>query len=151
MSEELRNKFTETARQWIGVPYRHRGTTRSGCDCTGLVIGIATEHGFLINYKLRQYGRQWNLHAGAGDQMIEELGRFCDHIDNKEAGPGDIAVMRFGRCPAHCGIIIDDTGLIIHSLKSNKKVTCGMLRNSRWQKRWVMTFRINETKLNQYV
>lgn len=146
-NSELREKLASIAMKWIGVPYEHRGTTRKGCDCTGILIGIAGEMGFLEGYELRQYPVQWNLHSGAGNQVIEEIERFAERIENAEAGPGDIAVMRFGRCPAHCGIIVDDNGLMVHSLKTNGRVTYGMLRNSMWSKRWCATYRINEEKL----
>lgn len=149
---DFRICFAETARQWADdrVPYKHRGTDRNGCDCTGLLIGIARELGYLNSYKLRQYGTQWNLHAGAGNQAVEEIEKFADLIDNK-AAIGDIAVMRFGKCPAHCGIIVDCKGLMVHSLKTNDKVTYGMLRNSPWSKRWIATYRTNITKIENYV
>ena len=33
-----RNKFIETAKQFLGVPYVYGGTSRSGIDCSGLVF-----------------------------------------------------------------------------------------------------------------
>jgi len=149
---DFRTSYAETARQWADqkVPYEHRGTSRRGCDCTGLLIGIAREMGYLNGYRLRNYSPQWNLHSGAGNQVVEEIAKFADRIDFKDASIGDIAVMRFGKCPAHCGIIVDDKGLMVHSLKTNNKVTYGILRNSCWVKRWMATYRINLVKAGKY-
>lgn len=148
----FRTCFAETARTWVDrqVPYEHRGTSCNGCDCTGLLIGVARELGHLGGYELRQYGPQWNLHAGAGNQAVEEIEKFADVIDSKDATIGDIAVMRFGKCPAHCGIIVDNNGMMVHSLKTNLKVTYGMLRNSVWSKRWISTYRTNLKKIGKY-
>jgi len=150
--ETANEQFAHLARQWAdaGVPYQHRGTSRNGCDCTGLLIGIAGEMGYLANYKLRQYGPQWNLHAGAGNQVLEEIEKFADPIDIKEAGIGDIAVMKFGRCPAHCGIIVDGKGLMVHALKTNLRVRYGLLKNSQWSKRFCAAYRINIEKARVY-
>ncbi len=129
------------------VPYRHRGMTRRGCDCTGLPIAICRELGFLREFVLRQYSSDWNLHAGAGNQVVEELGKFGVEIPNRQAAVGDIAVMLFGKCPAHCGIIISPDLIFVHSLKTNKCCKKSVLKNSVWSSRWVKTFRLIEEKL----
>jgi cell wall-associated NlpC family hydrolase len=133
----------------LKVPYQHRGTSRNGCDCTGMLIAIARELGYLKRYVLRKYPPDWNLHAGAGNQVIEELSKVADELSKSKASIGDIAVMAFGKCPAHCGIIVDDQLTMVHSLSTNKCCTYGLLKNSLWQSRWLTTFRLNQEKLKQ--
>jgi cell wall-associated NlpC family hydrolase len=144
----LAESFAQVARQWAAdkVPYRHRGTTRTGCDCTGLLIGVAQELGFLAGYVLRDYPPDWNLHSGAGLHVIEELERFGDPISKSEAGPGDVAVMYFGRCPAHCGIIVAPH-LMVHCWRDGLYCRYGMLRNSPWSRRWSASYRFDGEKL----
>lgn len=147
---DLKIAFAERARQWLGVPYQHRGTTRQGCDCTGLLIGIAQELGYLEGYVLRQYPIDWNLHAGAGNQVLDELSRFGQIIPNAQAGLADIAVIYFGRCPAHCGLIVDaEKLLMVHCYRRAAKVGYGILRNSMWSRRWIHTVRLNESELQR--
>jgi len=150
--DELNEIFAAKAIEWAKqkVPYQHRGTTRGGCDCTGLLIGIARELGFLKTYKLRKYPPDWNLHAGAGNQVIDGLSKIGVEIPNSQAKIGDVAVMVFGRCPAHCGMIINNKLMIVHSLSTNRCCTFGMLKNSMWEKRWLTTFRLQEEKLKAY-
>lgn len=142
---EIARKAIEYAE--IGVPYQHRGMTRNGCDCTGLIIAICRELGFLKEFVLRPYKEDWNCHAGAGYQIIEELEKVGERVPNRESGIGDIPVMWFDKYPCHCGIIVKPGPVIVHSLKSNKHCKKSVLRNSNWSKRWLMTYRLIEKKL----
>ena len=145
MNDDFRLKFAELAAGYVEqqVPYRHRGISRRGCDCTGLIISIVKEMGYLADYKLRQYSTQWNLHKkSAGSFIIEELEKYCVPIPRHQAGIGDIVVMWFGKCPSHCGIIIDKELLFVLMSKANKVAKKSILKNSIWYSRWVATYRI---------
>lgn len=130
------------------VPFEHRGTSRNGCDCTGLLIGICRELGYLKDYELRDYPYDWNLHAGASNYVIDELTKYAVEVPRSEAAVGDIAVMRIGKCPAHCGIIVAPGPVIVHSLVTSKYCRKSVLRNSQWSERWIKTFRFCEAKLS---
>jgi len=131
----------------IRVPYQHRGMSRNGCDCTGLIIGICRELGYLKKFVLRQYREDWNLHAGAGNQVIEELRKVGTEIAKNEATIGDIPVMLFGKCPAHCGIIVARGPVMVHSLKSERWCKKSILKKSMWSAQWLTTFRLIEEKM----
>lgn len=140
-AQDIQAAFARLACEWAeaSVTYRHRGTTRNGCDCTGLLIGIARELGYLKKYKLRRYAIDWNLHAGAGDYITTELIKFGSAIPNGRAAPGDIAVMTFGKCRAHVGVIVREDLLMVHSLKTNGRCKYDILKNSMWSRRWIET------------
>jgi cell wall-associated NlpC family hydrolase len=145
---DLGSNIAALAREWAAerVPYLHRGTTRSGCDCTGLILGIAREMGFLLDYKLREYPPDWNLHGGAGNQVIDELKKFADAVAPHEVVAGDIVLMRFGKCPAHCGIIVEPH-IMVHNWRSGRYCRFAMLQNSMWSRRWISTYRFNVKRL----
>lgn len=150
-NDELRKSFAEIAREWVGVRYRHRGITKNGCDCTGMLIGIAKSLGYLAKYKLRMYQRDWNLHSAASDFVIEELEKFGDEIPNSEMQNGDVVVFRLGKCPAHVGIMVDIAKrLFVHSFFAAKEAKYAILRNSGWSKRWIKTYRLNDEKMALY-
>ena len=130
------------------VSYEHRGTTRNGCDCTGLIIGICREMGYLKKFVLREYCKQWNLHKGAGNYVIEELSKIARKVPNNQAIIGDIAVMWFAKCPAHCGIIVKPGPVMVHSLLTNKCCKKSLLKNSQWSRRWLATYRLIEERLS---
>jgi len=146
--DQLRAEFARLACEYaaLKVPYQHRGTDRHGCDCTGLLIGIAREIGFLRNYRLRNYCLDWNLHAGAGDYILTELTHFADPLAQYLAEPGDIPIMSFGRCAAHAGILVKPL-MMVHSWRSGCYCRYAKLTKSMWAKRWNMTFRWNLEKL----
>lgn len=147
MSQKLRKRFSNTAKVWkeLGVKYQHRGTTRRGCDCTGLVIGILQELGYLKDYELRIYPPDWNLHALADDYIMEELEKVAYKITKPEIG--DLVLFHFGKCIAHVGIVIEND-LFIHCNRTAKKCTVSKLNNSPWTKRIIYFYRLNEERLN---
>lgn len=146
----ITDTFAEMAEEWLAakVPYRHRGYLRMGCDCTGLIIGCLREMGYLKQYILRKYPRDWNLHAGAGDYIQEEISRVADKVPNIAPQRGDIVLMRFGNCVAHAGIMLDFP-VFVHALKSNGQVSAGVMNKSPWCARWVSTWRLSTEKLHE--
>lgn len=150
---DLQKRFTNKALEWVGlkVPYLHRGVTKLGCDCTGLIIGIARDLGFLGKYELRMYPIDWNIHSGAGNYIIEELIKVADEIPKSSAVEGDILVFRFAKCLAHVGILVNRrNGKFIHSYVDSKKCCFGILNNSSIGKRWVKSFRLNTDKMRRF-
>ena len=147
MCQELRTHLCKTVKLWksLKVQYEHRGTTRNGCDCTGLIIGALREMDYLRDYKLRNYPLDWNLHAKADDYITEEVERFADKVE--EPYMGDLVLFYFGKCIAHVGVIIEN-GLFIHCHQAARKCTASSLWNSQWTKRISGFYRLNEDKLN---
>jgi len=154
MSQELKKRLCNVVKLWkdLNVQYEHRGTTRNGCDCTGLIIGALRELGYLKDYKLRSYPLDWNLHAKADNYIIEEVSKFADEITEPDIG--DLVLFRFGRCVAHIGVIIEN-GLFVHCYLTSKKCTVSSLYNSQWTKRIYkdvngkpIFYRLNKDKLN---
>jgi cell wall-associated NlpC family hydrolase len=140
-------RFAQQAVQWLGVPYQHRGATQGGCDCTGLLIGVAQEMGYLENYELRKYPIDWNLHGMADNYIAEELGQFAVPVANSEIAAGDVLIMHFGRCLAHCGILVNrEKMLMVHCWRPSRKVVYGIAGQS-WK--WRQTYRLDESKLKQ--
>lgn len=104
-----------TARELVGVPYRHQGRSARGIDCVGLLLLIAERTGLLaLGEQPQNYGR---LPTQA---LIERLRTRCDPLHEPEAGaiiairwPGD-------RTPSHVAICTG--GTIIHAYMSAGRV-----------------------------
>lgn len=146
MSQELRTQFYRTVKVWkdLEVPYEHRGITQRGCDCTGLVIGVLRELGFLMNYQLRKYPKDWNLHARADDYITQELEKVAYEIHIPQ--PGDLVTFYFGKCVAHVGVVIE-RGLFVHCNRTSQKCIISALQNSQWTPRIHGFYRIDWSKL----
>ena len=130
------NLIVETARSWLGTPFKHQGRVKGlGVDCVGLIIGIAHEIGY-SNYDFTNYGRQ--PHGGT---LVKIMGDHLDLIPIEDAVEGDIYVMRWENEPQHMGIKTDKG--IIHSYESiGKCVEHGL--DSKWHKRIVAAYRYRD-------
>lgn len=106
------------ARSYLGVKWRHRGRTRFGIDCIGLLVAAVEAGGVPMNDR-RDYGREpWR--DGLEGAIAERLG---DPVADQWL-PGDVALMRWENRPeaGHVGIIgSDQYGLTLihcHSMSS---------------------------------
>jgi cell wall-associated NlpC family hydrolase len=143
----IAERLAAKAEEWEAarVPYVHRGMRRTGCDCTGLIIGCLQELGFLRDYKLRRYPRDWNMHAAAGDFIRQEIGVIADPVVGAPQR-GDIILFRFGKCVAHAGILVKP-GVFCHCTGGERRVRRGLLRTAKWVKRMTAIYRLSESKL----
>lgn len=106
------------ARSYLGCKWRHRGRTRYGIDCIGLIVA-AVEAGGVPMRDRRDYGREpWS--DGLEGAMVERFGQPVAG----EWLPGDVAMLRWEdrREAGHVGIIgSDPNGLTLihcHSMSS---------------------------------
>jgi cell wall-associated NlpC family hydrolase len=114
MNEQAKRKrVMETARTYLGVPFKHQGRTRSGVDCVGLIVCVAHDLG-LSKADFTAYPR-----VPDGRTFQAELRK---HLDQKfgDPEPGDIVVLALGPYPCHVGIITDHG--IIHALERCNRV-----------------------------
>ncbi len=147
----LNTQIVKEAETWKGVDYRHRGFTKTGCDCTGLLIGILQSLGYIRDYQTRIYSFDWNLHANADNRIEEELSKVADEIPKGQKQPGDIVLFLFElqRFVAHIGIYIGKN-LFIHCWERSKKCQVSPLVNGNiWVRRLVKVYRFNADKLEK--
>ncbi|MDJ0579101.1 NlpC/P60 family protein [Crocosphaera sp.] len=109
----LVNKFLKEADEWVGTP-RMDGQCKKqvGCDCVGLLIGVAKEIGYLPgDYKEPNY-----YQTARGDSLVKILEKHLKLTDRTKDSfiVGDIVVIEYGNQLTHVGIIYSEN-LIIHS------------------------------------
>lgn len=92
----------DTARGFLGCPWRHRGRKPWAIDCIGLVVLSVLPAGVVMRDRT-DYGREpWK--DGLRREMVEHFGAPVPDWQ-----PGDIAVMRWenNNEPGHVGILTD--------------------------------------------
>lgn len=124
------------ARSYLGCKWRHRGRTRYGIDCIGLVVASTAAGGVIMRDRV-DYGREpWN--DGLEREMLEHFGEPVH-----DWRPGDIAMMRWeDRSEAgHVGIIADNSyGLsLIHSHSMSSVIEHDI--DEHWRKLILEVFR----------
>ncbi len=148
MSQKLKTRLCNTAKTWIGVPYEHRGTTRNGCDCSGLLIGVMRELGYLKDFVYPSYPRDWCLHSFVRkhNYITKYIRKYANQVAISGKQLGDILLFRYAKVICHTGIYVGKD-LFIHSYLF-RPVSYGTLKNSPYSNRLMEVWRIDEGKLN---
>ena len=109
-----REEIVETARDWIGTPYRHQASRKGvGADCLGLVRGVWREHVGDEPEILPPYTPDW-AEALQEETLLDAGRRHLTEISIGSATLGDVYLFRMGLGhPAkHCAIISGEDRII---------------------------------------
>jgi len=120
-SGDLRQELIDTARRFLGVPYRWGGTSaENGFDCSGLT---------LVSYRLN------GLDLPRVSYMQAKAGRYVPKSDLR---PGDLVFFATngGAKISHVGMYIGE-GRFIHAPRKGKTVRIAALSAAFWQKTYV--------------
>ena len=100
------------ARSWIGTPFRWQASVRGvGCDCKGLVYGVARE---------LQMPEACSLHARMADyrtvvdEKLLRQGIEANFVQIETPEAGDVLLLRLGRRVQHLAIY-SGFGHMIHT------------------------------------
>jgi len=145
-NKEFRDKIVEIAHVWaeLKVPYSHRGANRKGCDCSGLLVGILQEMGFLHGYTLPVYERRWD--RGKDKTILtRNFSLYYTEINMDKIEPGDVIIFAFAGVDMHSGIFIG-RNLFIHCYQDSQ-VKIDTVMNSSWTARISRVVRFDMEKL----
>ena len=98
-----RSAVVAAARSWIGTPYHNCADIKGvGVDCGMLLVRIFVDTGLCAPFDPRPYPVDWHLHRSDERYLgfIQGRGR-----EVKEALPGDIIMLRYGRAYSHGGVV----------------------------------------------
>lgn len=114
--DQSQRRLLNAARSMLGVPWRHRGRSRVGVDCAGLVWCMYRDCGVVLPDR-RDYGRnpfKDGLEAAVVDAMGNPVWRGPKGSCMREfLRPADAVLMSPSARPRHVGVIGDD---ILHGL-----------------------------------
>lgn len=128
------NRIVNAARSYLGCKFRHRGRTRNGLDCAGLVIVAYRDCGVEL-HDFIHYGRDPSK-DGLVSHAVQSLGRpvASGKITADELQVGDVILRRYEKDPHHVGIIADypygNAFALIHADGTNGKVVEHRLSDS---------------------
>ncbi|MDM1043304.1 C40 family peptidase [Myroides sp. 1354] len=128
VSEEVSDLVLSAAFDFEGVRYRFGGTTRSGMDCSGLVMNAFNDT---------------SINLPRNSSAMAQVG---DKVSKNEAQKGDLIFFRTGRGSriSHVGIItevIDDEIKFIHS-STTKGVIVSSTKEDYYKRRFVQINRV---------
>lgn len=143
----MRADVVAEARRWIGTPYHHQAHERGvGCDCAGLVAGVAVALGLVPRdfwqvhgHELSGYGRD-----PVGERLLDVLRRFMTEVAPESAAAGDVLALRFRRLPQHLAIVVPHVAggaAIVHAIGSGPGAVVEHRLDEAWRRRTVAAFR----------
>ncbi|MDH3215377.1 MAG: C40 family peptidase [Candidatus Krumholzibacteria bacterium] len=120
-----RLEIVQYANSFIGTPYRSGGASRSGMDCSGLVLNVYRH--FDISLPRRSL-----------DQS-----RVGDHIGRGDVEPGDLVFFKTSRTNpvSHVGIYIG-RGRFIHASTRARRVRVDEMNSDYFRRRFVTARRV---------
>lgn len=157
---KLSDKIMAEARSWLGTKFHHQGRLKKskdnqgGCDCIGLIIGIASRLQLLSKLEggllLKDYDNISYPKMPDGQNLYYQLSLHLKEINIEQLQVGDILLFKFNENPQHVALISNNTTCnsgkalnIIHAYIKAKKVVEHRL-DEIWQKRIISAFRFKE-------
>jgi NlpC/P60 family putative phage cell wall peptidase len=136
-----RDAIVAEARSWCGTPWLHQACVKFvGCDCIGLVCGVADALGipeakaWRADSEFRGYGR-----TPVPSKLLAACDRYLDHIPTSTALPGDVLLFTFLREPMHFAIK-SGPDMMIHGFERVGHV-CENGIGVKWQRRMLGAYR----------
>lgn len=115
-----RDDIVAEARRWVRTPFKWQQSVRGrGCDCKGLVAGVARTLGLPEGQSLA--ARAHRYHDYKPEQMLAGLEETLVRVE--KAQPGDVLALEFGKVegPRHLAILTD-SGRIVHCYPGMREV-----------------------------
>jgi cell wall-associated NlpC family hydrolase len=102
------------ARSWIGTPYHNCADIKGvGVDCGMLLVRVFVDTGLYPPFDPRPYPIDWHLHRSE-ERYLGFVFERGEQIAQPQ--PGDVMVLRYGRCYSHGGVVTGGTPLtIVHA------------------------------------
>jgi cell wall-associated NlpC family hydrolase len=109
------------ARKWLGTPYHNCADIQGvGVDCGMLIVRVFVDTGLCAPFDPRPYPPDWHLHRGEEKYLGFVFDRCCE-VEKPQ--PGDVMVVRIGRCYSHGGIVTVPAPLtIVHAYFQARRV-----------------------------
>ncbi len=131
-----RSRLLREIHDWIGTPFHHQARRKGvGCDCIGLIIGVATALGIKVD--------DYRAYPVIGDpvMLIKKLREHADEVSPEQMKPGDIIVFKLQKRPVHAAFYVGDG--IVHTYYSARKVVKHDL-SPKWANRIYKVFRMRQ-------
>ena len=134
-----RGRIVESARCWIGTPYRHQASLRAvGCDCLGLVRGVWRE---VIGPEPEEpgpYAADWAEASGL-ERLADAGARHFTAVIAADFEAGDVLLFRWRQgLPAKHAAIATSRNTMVHAHDGAR--VCEVQISSHWRQRIAFAF-----------
>lgn len=135
------------ARQWVGTPFKHQASLKGiGCDCIGLIAGVAREMGFKDAERFKNDVRFRGYARTPEPTMLQTaVSEYLEPVDRDTAEPGDIMLFRFKDEPQHFAMLVERgfDRYMVHSYMQARGVVENRI-DDKWRGRMVGAYKYRE-------
>lgn len=126
----MRDAIVAEARSWIGTPFHWEASVKGvGCDCKGLVAGVARELGLMEAESA--FARATAYHRAIDAAYLRRgLEALFDWVEQPE--PGDILLLRVAGKAQHLAILTEP-GRMIHTYGKGPKCVIEVPMGTIWR------------------
>ena len=149
----MKNKIMEEACSWIDTRFKHQGRLKKsyhhngGCDCLGLIIGIAKALDLksLTGEKLESLDNITYPRLLTSNILQEKLNQILKRVEINDLEIGDVILVEINNWPQHLAVIssFKPNISIIHSYAQARKVVKQHLPEE-WFNKIIAAYRFNE-------
>ncbi len=109
------------ARTWIRTPYHHCADVKgAGVDCAMILVRVYCDLGLVERFDPRPYPQDWHMHRSE-ERYLNLLLARSHRVERPQ--PGDVVLIRYGRCYSHGGIVTKHSPLtVVHAFMSHRVV-----------------------------
>jgi cell wall-associated NlpC family hydrolase len=100
-------QIAQTAEGWLGTPFHWQGRVRAGCDCKGLLAGVAGECGRPEADSLQALAGDYGPRVDV-QRLLTGLSCLFDRV--AEIAPGDVLLLKVSGKPQHLAIAAPKDG-----------------------------------------
>ncbi len=151
--ERLRLEINQYAQEWIGTSFHHQGRIKKsiaddgGCDCLGLIMGIAKKFSFKSRYDRRLLAEHDEINYSKYPQknkLEEKLELHLTVVNRPYLKTADIGLFAISSVPQHIGLFdVNTSTYLIHSYQEVGYVSKHTYDNI-WCSRLTKIFNFNE-------
>lgn len=125
-----RDEIVRVARSWAGTPFHWEASVKGvGCDCKGLVAGVARELG--LEEAESTFARATAYHRAIDEKMLKR-GMASLFDPARAALPGDVLLLRVAGKVQHMAILTEP-GRMIHTYGKGPKCVIEVPMGTIWQ------------------
>ena len=118
----MTDTIVQEAREWVGTSFVPQQSVKGhGCDCKGLIAGIARELSRPEADHVHMLALDYNLARVPSDRLKVGMADLFDRVVG-EPEPGDLLLLKVGKQPAHLAVCTEGglvDGRAVHASVEN--------------------------------
>lgn len=118
----MRKRIIQEARTWVNTPFHLHGRLKHiGCDCVGLVLGVAKELNLMSkqNHVLPHF-ETLDYHPRESNKLLVQMLNL-HLVEKTNLQIADVVMLKYDSIPGHIGIISQNNSGVLSIVHANMR------------------------------